>query len=337
MSSPPPRANLSDQVRQEFRENGAVKLEGFLDEYWLNQCREKYQWSFDHPSPVGGFFFGSRNVWNQFQTAGTAVEEETRAAFLRLVRDGPFGQAAAQLFGSEKVWYYDHEMIAKRQTDMNKKGNRLASTKTLFHQDTPVFSFDGPDLIAFWICLDGFVPKASCLTIVKGSHRGPMYDNVLAGDKAKVVLPPIPDVERQYRAGEVELLSWDLQAGDVVAFHLGALHGGAHITEGFGSSVLPFYEDPPAKPVLSAQRRTLVLRFFGERVFYKELLGADGKAIGRNGESLDTHAYQLFGPDGKPVPTPMPWLEGLQEDEPFWHAGKGNRFVQVHGAPPAKL
>ena len=68
------------------------------------------------------------------------------------------------------------------------------------------------------------LPKASCLTIVKGSHKGPMYDNVLPVDREKVQvsLPPIPNVEKLQEAGEqldgrpVELLAWDLNPGDCV-------------------------------------------------------------------------------------------------------------------------
>merc|ERR1719326_1628225 len=138
---PPPKVQLSKELCEEFRENGAVRLAGFLDEHWLAMCREKWNWSFAHPSPNAGFFFGSRNNFNQIGTNGTCVEMETKENFMSLVRDGPFGQAAAQLWGSDKVWYYDHEMIAKRQTELNRSGKRLASTKTLFHQDTPLFSF----------------------------------------------------------------------------------------------------------------------------------------------------------------------------------------------------
>lgn len=57
--------------------------------------------------------------------------------------------------------------------------------------------------------------------------------------------------------------------------------------------------------------------------------------IGKDGSHIDFEGYQIIGPDGKPVALPMPWLEGLKHDEPFWHADKGNRFLQVKGGAAA--
>lgn len=184
-------------------------------------------------------------------------------------------------------------------------------------------------MVAFWICLDGFVPKASCLEVVKGSHTGPHYDvlgwNTVKG--RKYTLPPIPDVPKQRRAGEVEVLSWELQPGDVLVLHPHATHGNAEIMPNFsgsGSSAHPFFGDDA--PGGFRQRRTLILRFFGERLFYKEpaLLPSEWPPA-------------ILDKNGHAVPFPMPWLEGLADGEPFWHAKKGKQFVQVKGSAPARL
>lgn len=345
---------LSQAQISEFRENGCVKLEGFLDEKMVERCREQYKWAFDHRSQNGGFLYGSRNNYNLISTIGTAVEKDAKENFLPFVKSGPFCEAAAQLCGSDRIWYYDFELMAKRQTEADEGGERPAVTACRWHQDTPLHSMEGEDLVNFWMPLEGNVPKASCLTFVKGSHKGPMFDNVFPTerDRVRISLPPIPDVTKLHEQGEVlpgtqtkiELAAWDLKLGDVIAFHGHALHGGANLVEGNDMSVHPFYEEPPKPPVLSLQRRTLVLRFFGERVVYRELCHPEGGALGKDGGNVKLEGHDDIGTDedGGPIRITQPWLDGMKGEEPFWHSaaprsteyGYFHGFDQVHGEPP---
>lgn len=309
---------LSEEALREWRENGAVKLEGFLDEYWLAKCVEKFEWSRSNPGPTAGHYNGSENYYNELTTLGTAAEAAKREAFLPLVEVGPFAEAAAQLWGGETgaenktpVWYYDHELILKRQDGKTASGQPM-STRTPWHQDTAIFSFVGPEVVAFWICLDGAVSEANSLQVVKGSHRGPMYDSFGLGDKGTYQLPPIPSVRKKVRDGEWELITWELQSGDVIAFHPHTLHGGGVIAE----------------PLATPERRTLVLRFFGEAAVYKQLpmqptydVAGDTQA-GESASTIDS----LQGT--------TKWLDGLKEGEPFWYAGGGTYFPLVRGSKP---
>lgn len=315
---------LSEELCLEFRENGAVKLEGLLDGYWLDRCRENFDWSYANPSPNAAKAFlsdrkdpTSSNYFNDLTSIGTPQEAEKLERFRELFTNGPFAQASAQLMGSEKVWFYDHELFLKTQDRVTKEG-QIGRTRAPFHQDTPYLSYVGPDQIGFWICLeDKEVPKGSALEVVKGSHKGLMYDIPIYHpkddqkgyfqDRGRYVLPQVPAVEDLRNKGEMEVLSWGLKPGDVIAFNTHALHGGAGLT--------------PDQPY----RRTLTLRFFGEKLYYKEL-------------------------PMKPFGTPMPWLETLTDGEPFWRArrtaGQGGQeggaaeknneyqFVQVLGDPP---
>eukprot|EP00409_Alexandrium_fundyense_P000562 CAMPEP_0185911232 /NCGR_PEP_ID=MMETSP0196C-20130402/26460_1 /TAXON_ID=2932 /ORGANISM="Alexandrium fundyense, Strain CCMP1719" /LENGTH=111 /DNA_ID=CAMNT_0028632221 /DNA_START=84 /DNA_END=416 /DNA_ORIENTATION=+ len=108
---------LSQAQINEFRENGCVKLEGFLDEKMVERCREQYKLGFDLGSPNGGFLYGSRNNYNLISSIGTAVEKDAKEKFVPFVKSGPFCEAAAQLSGSDRIWYYDFELMAKRHTE----------------------------------------------------------------------------------------------------------------------------------------------------------------------------------------------------------------------------
>jgi hypothetical protein len=60
-------------------------------------------------------------------------------------------------------------------------------------------------------------------------------------------LPRLPDIQADRDA--FDILSWDVEPGDVIVFHLGALHGGAGTAPGI-------------------RRRTVSLRFLGPDVVF---------------------------------------------------------------------
>lgn len=297
---------LSEEKRRAFREDGAVRLEGLLDEHWLSVCREKFEWSLERRSPTAtDTAFGTGNIRNDLTSLGSEFEAEKREAFRGLVTDGPFAQAAAQLWGSDKVWYYDHETFVKRHDGRDPKTGKIGRTRSPFHQDTPYFNFVGPHTIGFWVCLDGYVPKENCLQIVKGSHLGQMYDLTiyhpaddtrgLFRNKGSYPLPPLPDIEGMIKRGEPpELVSWELNSGDVLAFHLNSLHGGG------GTS--PEYPN----------RRTMTIRFFGDGATYQK---------------------PPMGPEKLGYGPPRPWLDDLPDGAPFSQSGAGQQFLQVWPAP----
>ena len=87
-----------------------------------------------------------------------------------------------------------------------------------------------------------------------------------------------------------------------MAFHPHSLHGGA----GVSAATLP----------AAGERRTLVLRFFGEEARYRRL---------------------PIKPEDSMYGLPMPFLDKLADGEPMWHAGDKKQFVQVLGPPPRTL
>jgi ectoine hydroxylase-related dioxygenase (phytanoyl-CoA dioxygenase family) len=111
----------------------------------------------------------------------------------------------------------------------------------------------GSQLVACWISLDA-LPKAHCLEFVRGSHQGVMFNGsafAAHDDTAplykKSKLPRLPDIEAA-RDG-FDILSWDVDPGDIIVFHLGTLHGGAGTSPGL-------------------RRRTVSLRFLGPDVVF---------------------------------------------------------------------
>lgn len=183
----------------------------------------------------------------------------------KLVPTLPFGRLFADLWGSERVWYFAEEIFLK-------KGGNAA--RTVWHQDTSYLPWAGDHWANAWITFQT-LPKKNALEIVRGSHRGPRYDGSTFRDPDKPTealhggdaWPRMPDIEaeRKLNPGAYEILSWDIEPGDVLVLHPGALHGGGPID------------------AATPERNTLVLRFFGDDATFSPLPDQSRSGLARNG------------------------------------------------------
>lgn len=242
----------------EYRENGIVKIPGLLNDEVLAECRKAWEWiRYENPGPSAMKFFG--NIYNDYGGGKGA-----KKVFGDLVQAHPiFAKASQKLWGvgeDTNVWFLGPEIFEKRYAP-----GRSDST---FHQDTSAGPFYGDHMAGFWICFEDYIPAKNSLEVVKGSHKGPLYNLsknffILPPDPSEVLddtsplyeeaardgtMPPIPDIQKERE--KWDLLSYPLAKGDVTVFHWGVLHGNAPV-----DAELP-------------RRTTLTLRFFGEECFW---------------------------------------------------------------------
>jgi ectoine hydroxylase-related dioxygenase (phytanoyl-CoA dioxygenase family) len=108
---------------------------------------------------------------------------------------------------------------------------------TPWHQDTPFLRVRGQDIIRVWMPCDPS-PRTITVQVVRGSHRWNVVYNTAnerqnptntvesagaydqLGDPSA---PFAPDIER-YR-DSFDILTWDVEPGDVLAFQGNMLHG----------------------------------------------------------------------------------------------------------------
>lgn len=300
--------------REEFRENGCVRLAGLLDHEALADCRRCFEFAVAHPSPIGGQHYKGQGGGFYEDSAGT---KDSLPVFTELVNGGTAGAAIAHacldLWGDSKnVWYYDHEVFWKF-------GGRGRGTP--FHQDTGVIPFKGEHMAVIWISF-GAVPKENAVEVVRGSHRGPLYNEPQAfslvpdiprdvpgmpdtrplytlDDHRAVgleeVLPTLPDVVRDRES--LDLVSFATAPGDVLVFHPHCLHGGAPVDANF------------------PERHTLVLRFFGDDCFYRTLPKVSEFKMYREYVREGDHFSKSkgFGKNGSWIRVRGPGLEDLGE------------------------
>ncbi|KAL1510773.1 hypothetical protein AB1Y20_007059 [Prymnesium parvum] len=135
--------------------------------------------------------------------------------YQQLIFESPIPQAAAQLMQSRVVrLYHDHLLVKEPRTQQ----------PTPWHQDQPYYNISGRQNVSFWIPVDP-VPVESTLKFVSGSHSGAWYlPRTFLDEQAKWFpegsLANVPKVDE----GSEEILAWDLEPGDAVAFHMLTLH-----------------------------------------------------------------------------------------------------------------
>ena len=208
------QACVSEARVADFARDGAVCLRQLLTPDEVTLLREGIEANLAEPSERAkiasrpddpGRFFEDFCNWQRI------------AAFEHFVRDTPVALAAQRLMGSRSVrMYHDHVLVKEPGTRQ----------RTPWHQDQPYYNIDGLQNISFWIPVDP-VPRASTLEFVAGSHRGPwLMPRTFMDHQAKWFpegsLQDLPDIEANRSA--FPILGWDVQPGDVVCFHMLALH-----------------------------------------------------------------------------------------------------------------
>lgn len=227
-----------EAIHAEWAENGAVLLKGLLSLEQLGKCRKIYDETLNNPTQMTKPFKGQRGYEGPGASYNIATGRrgplETYTDLLAAVPE--FSQALQDLWGAKNVWFFDHELFQKKFEHGN--------TETGYHQDTLFLPFDGPHLAVLWICFEACTKEYS-LGIVKGSHR-------LAPDLGPEFMPPKKELlstEEDRGAAfdqKWQIIAWDIEPGDVVAFHPRSVHGGSGVAANF------------------KERNTLCLRCFGD-------------------------------------------------------------------------
>ncbi|HJM28561.1 MAG TPA: phytanoyl-CoA dioxygenase family protein [Acidimicrobiales bacterium] len=232
---------INDQVIKNFKKDGVVMLENILHPEWLLLLELGLQRVLNNSSQEMHLFFKGQ----EGEFIETIRNFEIIPEIRRLIYDSPIADLIGKLIGSENLWLYSDEFFIKQG------GN---SARTPWHQDTPFWPTSGTQIASAWISLDPLTSN-ECLEYVAGSHHGLLYDGF---NPAKVNedptlphygegFPPLPDVENNREA--FDILSWEINPGDVIFAHPSVLHGGG-----------------PTGP--TSQRRAITIRIYGDDICY---------------------------------------------------------------------
>ncbi len=208
---------IDDAVVETYCNEGVVVLRGVLSIDEIESLRQGIDAVLAHPSPRA-------KVASQSDDPGFFLEDfctwRDHAEFDTFIRNTALVPIAAQLMQSRTVrLYHDHVLVKEAGTRQ----------RTPWHQDQPYYDVEGFQNVSFWIPVDP-VPIESSLESVAGTHRGPwLMPRTFRDQQAKWFpegsLAELPDIEADRSAHAIR--AWDLERGDVIAFHMLTVHGAA--------------------------------------------------------------------------------------------------------------
>ncbi len=210
--------SLSQADISTFERDGVVCLRGVIDQDWIATLREAVDREIANPGPNhygyegdSGGFHGNQDLW---------LEDE---AFRAYCLGSPLPGLAAGLLGASRVQlYFDHLFV--------KEPGALSPTP--WHNDQPYWPIAGRGIISFWAGLDSVDRTSGAVEYIRGSHqwdrwfqpRG--FADSKTGKTSYAQNPdyePLPDFDAE--RGLHDIVAFDVEPGDVIAFHGLTVHG----------------------------------------------------------------------------------------------------------------
>ena len=213
---------ITDGIFNQFDAEGAVCLPGIVDANWLDRLRAAIERDIADPGPYNhgyedsgdGHFHGNMRLW------------EHDPDFKDFCFNSILPELAAQFLQTDKInLFYDQLFVKEPGTDI----------PIPWHNDQPYWPVRGWPVMSFWLALDPVTQESGAVEFIKGSHRwdlwfqpkpfakGKMTNEKNPGYEKNIDYVPMPDIDAQ--RDKYEFLSWDMQAGDVLAFHALTVHG----------------------------------------------------------------------------------------------------------------
>ncbi len=240
------RRLATDDVVADFDREGVVCLRGAVDDRFLALLDAGIEADLADPGPfyhgydVGGGkrFHGNLRLW------------ETHEPLRRYCMESPLPHLAALLLDSRRVnLFYDQLFVKEAATD----------SPTRWHNDQPYWPVRGRQVVSFWVAVDPVDRLSGGLEFVAGSHRWDRwfqpetFGRTSHGYSRNPDYEPMIDVEAE--RDRHRILSWDMDRGDVLAFHAMCVHGA------------------PANRHPDRRRRGYAVRYTGDDAVYLEAEG----------------------------------------------------------------
>jgi ectoine hydroxylase-related dioxygenase (phytanoyl-CoA dioxygenase family) len=257
-----------------YNTDGVVPLRGVLAPAQLEQLAQAIEDDIKTPGP---FFHGYKSDEGLFH--GNLRLWETHPTFRAICLNSGLQAIARQFFGSNKINLLYDQLFVKEAA---------MSQRTRWHNDQPYWPIRGWQVLSLWIALDKTTAENGRLEFVRGSHRWDRWFQPETFGKTEAInqyernpeFEDIPDIEAD--RDSYDIVSWDLEPGDVYLFHAMTVHGAGGNT------------------LANRRRRGYTVRYTGDDVVYDVRPGLSQPLVYDKlvpGQALDSDRYPvLIGP-----------------------------------------
>ena len=206
---------VTDEIRDAYRRDGAVKVEAVFDQHWLEKLASGVANDVAEPGPLHTLQQSAHDP-GYFLT--DFCMSQRLPEFREFVTASPAAGLAAAMMGSSRIsFFYDAIWVKGANTPKRSR----------WHQDQPYYPIDGDQFCVIWLALET-LEKDVCLELLKGSHRWGKWFRPELTQHGKDLYEHsayerLPDIESQ--RGDYEILRWDMAPGDCIVFHALTVHG----------------------------------------------------------------------------------------------------------------
>ena len=265
---------MSYEVKQSdidaYNEDGVVPLRRVVSPEWQERLMQGIE---DDISDPGPFFHGYESDEGKFH--GNLRLWETHDVFREFCLESEMPAIAQAFFGSDKVNLLYDQLFVK-ETNM--------SQRTRWHNDQPYWPILGWQVLSIWVALDKTTADNGRLEFIRGSHNWGRWFQPEVFGKTKAIaeyernpdFEDIPDIEAD--RDSYDIISWDLEPGDVYLFHAMTVHGAG------GNSIG------------NSRRRGYTVRYTGDDVVYDIRPALSQPLLTdllKKGDALDSERYPV--------------------------------------------
>ena len=166
------KGTITQDQKNAFERDGITKLPNVIGDELLAKLNRCFDWSVAHPGPIAVGKPEGENI--NFIDNGNP---EAYKMYSDLVLGSGFGAIASELWDSKYVGFFAEEIFFKQGK----------SRPTYWHQDTVYSPWGVEHWANFWIPLVQMTAEQS-IRIVRGSHKGVMYDGTTFNPKVENAL-----------------------------------------------------------------------------------------------------------------------------------------------------
>ena len=217
---------ITPEEVETYHRDGVLLLPGMFDKDWIELLNKGLDANIEAPTRRSRIWYKDTSGRSMFydHTAWQGIEE-----YRKFIFNSPAAQICGQLMRSTTInFFFDSVFVRSTGTQF----------ETPWHQDEPYWSVEGYDACSIWMPL-GPVKRKNALSFVPGSHRlktvfkqynfgdlNPVRKkNVDQVDFSDIAEQEFPDINADPKRFGV--VSWDMQAGDCIAFNGRTMHGGS--------------------------------------------------------------------------------------------------------------